>query len=179
LPKRNFKVRQQGPAGGRYSPVIPNSAEYAAAVGWSVEGCFATARDTQCARSSVSPQHIPLMSRALPSVPLSGTVTRYRIVRMILSFRDVWLQAFFVGDARSKKIPADLESRLFRKIQMIDDATTDQDLRVPPSNHFEKLRGNLEGFHSIRVNQQWRLIFRWDGSRGEARDLYLDHHSYS
>ena len=40
---------------------------------------------------------------------------------------------------------------------MIDDATTDQDLRVPPSNHFEKLRGNLAGFHSIRVNKQWRL----------------------
>jgi proteic killer suppression protein len=98
---------------------------------------------------------------------------------MILNFRDVWLHNFFVGDARSKKIPADLDARLFRKIQMIDDATTDQDLRVPPSNHFEKLRGNLEGFHSIRVNQQWRLIFRWDGARGEARDLYLDDHSYS
>ena len=62
---------------------------------------------------------------------------------------------------------------------MIDDATTDQDLRVPPSNRFEKLRGNLDGYHSVRVNQQWRLIFRWDGSRGEALDLYLDDHSYS
>jgi proteic killer suppression protein len=61
---------------------------------------------------------------------------------------------------------------------MIDDATTDQDLRVPPSNHFEKLRGNLAAFHSIRVNQQWRLIFRWDGGRGEAADIYLDDHSY-
>jgi proteic killer suppression protein len=40
---------------------------------------------------------------------------------------------------------------------MLDDATTDQDLRVPPSNHFEKLRGKLEGFHSIRVNSRWRL----------------------
>ena len=45
-----------------------------------------------------------------------------------------------------------LKAGLFRKLQMIDDATTDQDLRVPPSNHFEKLRGNLAGFHSIRVN---------------------------
>jgi plasmid maintenance system killer protein len=52
---------------------------------------------------------------------------------------------------------------------MIDDATTDQDLRVPPSNHFEKLRGKLADFHSIRVNKLWRLIFRWDGSRGEAQ----------
>jgi proteic killer suppression protein len=97
---------------------------------------------------------------------------------MIVSFRDDWLRLFFVEDAKSRKIPADLEGRLFRKIQMIDDATTDQDLRVPPSNHFEKLRGNLEGFHSIHVNQQWRLIFRWDGRRGEATGVYLDDHSY-
>jgi toxin HigB-1 len=43
---------------------------------------------------------------------------------------------------------------------MIDDATSDQELRAPPSNHFEKLRGNLTGFHSMRVNNQWRLVFR-------------------
>jgi proteic killer suppression protein len=97
---------------------------------------------------------------------------------MIVSFRDDWLHDFFVKDVRSKKIPADLVTRLFRKIQMIDDAATDRDLRVPPSNHFEKLRGNLEGLHSIRVNQQWRLVFRWDGSRGEAAGVYLDDHSY-
>jgi proteic killer suppression protein len=95
-----------------------------------------------------------------------------------VSFRDDWLRDFFVKDVQSKKIPADLETRLFRKIQMIDDATTDRDLRVPPSNHFEKLRGRLEGLHSIRVNQQWRLIFCWDGSRGEAAGIYLDDHSY-
>lgn len=53
-----------------------------------------------------------------------------------------------------------------------------QSLRVPPSNHFEKLRGNLAGFHSIRVNRQWRLIFRWDSIRGEATDVYLDDHGY-
>jgi proteic killer suppression protein len=97
---------------------------------------------------------------------------------MITGFRDEWLRAFFVDDARSRKIPADLESRLFRKLQMIDDAMTDQDLRVPPSNHFEKLRGNLSEFHSIRVNRQWRLIFRWNGGRGEASGVYLDDHSY-
>ena len=76
---------------------------------------------------------------------------------MIVSFRDDWLRAFFVDDVRSRSIPADLESRLFRKLQMIDDAMTDQDLRVPLSNHFEKLRGNLAGLHSIRVIKQWRL----------------------
>jgi proteic killer suppression protein len=97
---------------------------------------------------------------------------------MVVSFRDDWLRDFFVEDVRSKKIPSELESRVFRKIQMIDDAMTDEDLRAPPSNHFEKLRGNLKGFHSIRVNKQWRLIFRWDGGRGEATGVYLDDHSY-
>jgi proteic killer suppression protein len=97
---------------------------------------------------------------------------------MIVSFRGEWLRAFFVDDVSSPKIPADIESRLFRKLQMIDDATTDQDLRVPPSNHFEKLHGKLAGFHSIRVNKQWRLVFQWDGGRGEATGVYLDDHSY-
>lgn len=97
---------------------------------------------------------------------------------MIVRFRDEWLRKFFVEDTRSRHIPFDLESRLFRKLQMIDDATTDQDLRVPPSNHYEKLSGNLAGFHSIRVNSRWRLVFRWDGSRGEAEGIYLDDHSH-
>jgi proteic killer suppression protein len=61
---------------------------------------------------------------------------------------------------------------------MIDDATTDQDLRATPSNHFEKLLGNLAGFHSIRVSSEWGLVFRWDGRRGEAEGVYLDDHSY-
>ena len=97
---------------------------------------------------------------------------------MSVSFRDGWLRDFFVEDIRSGRVPADLESRLFRKIQMIDDAVTDKDLRVPPSDHFEKLRGLLEGYSSIRVNRQWRLVFKWNGSRGEATGLCLDNHSY-
>ncbi len=97
---------------------------------------------------------------------------------MIVSFRDDWLRAFFVDDIHSRNIPADLSDRLFRKLQMLDDAVTDQDLRVPASNHFEKLRGKLKGYHSIRVNGQWRLVFHWDGGRGEASEVYLDDHSY-
>lgn len=64
---------------------------------------------------------------------------------MIVDFRDGWLRAFFVDDVRSRNIPADLEDRLFRKLQMLDDAATDQDLRVPRGNHFEKLSGKLKG----------------------------------
>ncbi|MCY1451619.1 Toxin HigB-1 [compost metagenome] len=97
---------------------------------------------------------------------------------MIGSFRDAWLEAFFVHDELARQIPADLRDRLFRKLQLLDDATTDADLRVPPSNHFEKLKGNLKGLHSIRVNQQWRLVFEWDGDKGEASGVYLDNHTY-
>jgi proteic killer suppression protein len=97
---------------------------------------------------------------------------------MIVSFRDAWLRNYFIQDVQAKRIPADLTTRLFRKLQMLDDATTDADLRVPASNHFEKLRGALAGWHSIRVNEQWRLVFRWNGGAGEASDVYLDDHSY-
>ena len=97
---------------------------------------------------------------------------------MIGSFRDEWLRAFFVEDIRSKHIPPGLSDRVFRKLQLIDDATTDQDLRVPPGNHFEKLKGNLTKWHSLRVSQHWRLIFQWDSNRGIASGIYLDPHRY-
>lgn len=86
------------------------------------------------------------------------------------------MRDFFEKDVRSRKIPADLRDRLFRKLQMIDDAETDADLRVPPGNRFEQLEGSLVAWHSIRVNLQWRLIFRWN--EGMAIDIYLDNHSY-
>jgi toxin HigB-1 len=97
---------------------------------------------------------------------------------MIIGFRESWLRAFYVDDMHSRHIPSDIEDRLFRKLQLIDDATCDADLRAPPSNHFEKLRGNLSGYHSVRVNRQWRLVFQWDRATGEASEVYLDDHSY-
>jgi proteic killer suppression protein len=95
---------------------------------------------------------------------------------MIESWRDAWLREFFINDTYAKKLPADLRDRVFRKLQLIDDATSDADLRVPLSNHFGQLSGKLEGFYSVRVNDRWRLIFHWNGS--EASEIYLDDHSY-
>jgi len=78
---------------------------------------------------------------------------------LIQSFRDRWLRDFYLEDKTSKKIPAEVEDRLFRKLQLIDDATCDHDLRSPPNNHFEKLRGTWPG--SIRFalisNGDWCL----------------------
>jgi len=99
-------------------------------------------------------------------------------VSMINSFRDNWLENFMVNDAHHKKIPASIRKSLFRKLLLIDDATCNIDLQSPPSNHFEKLAGPLKGKYSIRVNKQWRLVFRWDQSRGEANEIYLDNHDY-
>ena len=97
---------------------------------------------------------------------------------MVKACRDKWLWNFYADDVHSKKIPAEIKDRLFRKMQLIDDATCDRDLRSPKSNHFEKLKGDLIPHFSIRVNRQWRLIFLWENSRGEASQLYLDNHSY-
>ncbi|MHB1351638.1 MAG: type II toxin-antitoxin system RelE/ParE family toxin [Desulfobulbaceae bacterium] len=97
---------------------------------------------------------------------------------MIRSFRDTWLRIFFESDINHKKIPASIRESLFRKLQILDDATCDRDLRSPPSNHFEKLAGSLQGKYSIRINRQWRLVFVWNGSNGEANEVYLDKHDY-
>jgi len=97
---------------------------------------------------------------------------------LIQSFKRKWLKDFFLDDKAGKKIPAIIEDRLFRKLQLIDDATSDLDLRSPPSNHFEKLSGQLAGKHSIRINKQWRLVFEWVSEHGEARNIYLDNHDY-
>ena len=61
---------------------------------------------------------------------------------------------------------------------MLDDATCGADLISPPSNHFEKLSGQLQGKYFIRVNNQWRIVFIWDDERGEADGIYLDNHTY-
>lgn len=93
---------------------------------------------------------------------------------MIESFRDKWLEDFFRSNIMGKQVPADLTASLFRRLQMLDDAACDKDLRSPPSNHFEKLCPPLESRCSIRVNRKWRLIFIFDD--GKASDVYLDPH---
>lgn len=67
---------------------------------------------------------------------------------------------------------------LYRKLQLIDASTTEADLRVPPGNRLERLSGEWNGWCSIRVNKQYRLIFKWDSLRGEAHSLFLDPHEY-
>ena len=97
---------------------------------------------------------------------------------MIRYFRDNWLEDFYIRDRRHRKIPSDIEDRLFRKLQILDDAVDRRDLRSPPSNHFEALQGRLAGRYSIRINLQWRLISDWDNTGGHAEIVYLYDHTY-
>lgn len=93
---------------------------------------------------------------------------------MIESFGDNETEKIYKG-ARSRKLPGDIQHRGRRKLRMINQARALQDLSVPPGNRLEQLQGSLEGFWSIRINQQWRIIFRWeDGLKHEVS--IVDYH---
>jgi len=117
-------------------------------------------------------------------IRLAKTVMRYDTMihslstQLIRSFRDKWLRDFFLEDKFSKRIPADIETQLFRKLQLIDDATCELDLYSPLGNHFEKPRGHLTGNNSVRIDKRWRLILKWSEEHGDARNIYLDNHDY-
>jgi len=97
---------------------------------------------------------------------------------VIASFGDEATADLFHGteSARVRRFPADIRRRAIRKLDMLNAAANVADLRAPPSNHLEKLAGDLAGFWSIRVNDQWRIIFKWH-AHAEATDVQLrDYH---
>jgi proteic killer suppression protein len=93
---------------------------------------------------------------------------------MIQSFKDARTEAVFAGE-NPKGFPANLRSVARRKLQMVHYAGTLADLRVPPANRLEALKGDRNGQHSIRINDQFRVCFRW--SEGDAYDVEIvDYH---
>jgi proteic killer suppression protein len=75
----------------------------------------------------------------------------------------------------SHRLPVDIQRRAKTRLDRIDAAVSIDDLRIPPSHHLEKLAGDREGQYSIRINDQWRICFRWDG--GDAYDAEItDYH---
>lgn len=93
---------------------------------------------------------------------------------MIKSFRDRDAERLFRRQP-VRRLGADVQRVALRKLRMLDAATTLDDLRIPPANRLEKLKGDRAGQHSIRVNRQWRICFR--GRSGDARDVEIvDHH---
>lgn len=92
---------------------------------------------------------------------------------MIESFADKEIEKLWQG--RRTRFPADLLHRAISKLNMLDAATDLDSLRISPSNHLEALKGKRAGQHSIRINNQWRLCFRWDG--GNAFEVEItDYH---
>jgi proteic killer suppression protein len=79
---------------------------------------------------------------------------------MIKSFRDKEIALIFRREYL-KKFPSQIQRTAFRKLDMLDWAATLDDLRVPPGNRLEALKGNRKGQHSIRINNQWRICFSW------------------
>jgi proteic killer suppression protein len=93
---------------------------------------------------------------------------------MICSFGDRETERIWNGTT-SRKFPYEIQQVARRKLRMIQSATDLKDLRIPPANQLEKLKGDLAAFYSIRVNSRWRIIFVWD--RSNAFDVTLvDYH---
>lgn len=96
---------------------------------------------------------------------------------MIASFADKATEALFHGSdgKTTRRIPADIRSSAVRKLDVLNAAATLDDLRSPPGNRLEALRGTSRGKHSIRINDQWRIVFRWE--KGDAHDVEIvDYH---
>lgn len=93
---------------------------------------------------------------------------------MIKSFRDRDTERLF-NRQPVRKLGADVQRVALRKLRMLDAATVLDDLRVPPGNRLEKLKGDRAGQHSIRVNKQWRICFRWRSGHAHGVEI-VDYH---
>ena len=93
---------------------------------------------------------------------------------MIRSFADKATAKVWAG-VPSRRLPMEVQKVARRKLRMLHNAATLDDMRVPPANRLEALKGDRSGQHSVRINDQWRLCFRW--SEGDAHDVQIvDYH---
>mgnify|MGYP001576235516 CR=1 FL=1 len=93
---------------------------------------------------------------------------------MILSFGSKETEKIWNGE-RVKNLPLDIQQIGRRKLRMLNNSQNLADLRIPPSNKLEKLSGKMTDFYSIRINDQWRIIFKWeDGNTTEV--TIIDYH---
>lgn len=93
---------------------------------------------------------------------------------MIKSFAGKETEKIWVG-IQSKKLPADIQNVARRKLRIKNNAQNINDLRVPPANHLEKLSGYHLEFYSIRINKQWRIIFKWENENTAEVEI-VDYH---
>ena len=93
---------------------------------------------------------------------------------MIISFGSKETEKIWHGE-RAKKIPMEIQQVGRRKLRMINNSQDLTDLRIPPSNRLEKLQGKGKDFHSIRINNQWRIVFRWENNHAHDVEI-IDYH---
>ncbi|MGL6268066.1 MAG: type II toxin-antitoxin system RelE/ParE family toxin [Chitinophagaceae bacterium] len=93
---------------------------------------------------------------------------------MIISFRSSETEKIWNGH-RVKKLPREIQEIGRRKLRMLNNSNSLIDLKVPPSNRLEKLSGGLKGYYSIRINDQWRIIFKWLENNAAEVEI-LDYH---
>jgi toxin HigB-1 len=93
---------------------------------------------------------------------------------MIISFGNKETEKIWLGE-RVKKLPNEVQEIGRRKLRMLNNSLNIMDLTIPPSNKLEKLKGGLKEYYSIRINDQWRIIFKWNN--GNASDVeIIDYH---
>lgn len=93
---------------------------------------------------------------------------------MIISFGSKETEQIWNG-IRVKKMPVEIQNIGRRKLRMLNNSQNIADLRIPPSNRLEKLSGKLNTFYSIRINNQWRIIFKWDNGNASEVEI-IDYH---
>lgn len=93
---------------------------------------------------------------------------------MIVSFGSKQTEKVWKGE-RVAKWPIEIQKTGRRKLRMLNNSQNIADLRIPPSNRLEKLSGNLSEYYSIRINNQWRIIFLWENGQASAVEI-IDYH---
>ncbi|MBK6527371.1 MAG: type II toxin-antitoxin system RelE/ParE family toxin [Crocinitomicaceae bacterium] len=93
---------------------------------------------------------------------------------MIISFRNKDTQKIWEGE-RVRGLSTEIQEISRRKLRMLNNSQDLNDLMIPPSNRLEKLKGNLKEFYSIRINNQWRIIFKWNNGNASEVEI-LDYH---
>ena len=93
---------------------------------------------------------------------------------MIISFGDKDTKSIWEGE-RVKRLSSDLQKIGRRKLRMLNNSINLADLQIPPSNRLEKLKGNLKDYYSIRINSQWRIIFKWQNGNASNVEI-VDYH---
>ena len=93
---------------------------------------------------------------------------------MLISFGNKKTKSIWNGE-RADNLSDAIQQTARRKLRMLNNSQNISDLLIPPSNRLEKLKGNLKGFYSIRINDHWRIVFKWEDGNAEEIQI-IDYH---